>query len=115
MTLIREVEVLRDIPLFAEVEQAKLKLLAFTSERLQYRSGDELFHQGDFGDAAYIVLQGKADILVDTRRARSRSRRSARATSSARSRSCATCRAPRRWSASDLETCGWPRTASSTW
>ena len=66
MTLIREVEVLRDIPLFAEVEQAKLKLLAFTSERLQYRSGDELFHQGDFGDAAYIVLQGKADILVDT-------------------------------------------------
>ena len=54
-------------PLFAEVEQAKLKLLAFTSERLQYRSGDELFHQGDFGDAAYIVLQGKADILVDTR------------------------------------------------
>ena len=25
-----------------------------------------MFHQGDFGDAAYIVLQGKADILVDT-------------------------------------------------
>ena len=66
MGLAREVEILRDIPLFAEVEQAKLKLLAFTSERLQYRSGDELFHQGDFGDAAYIVLQGKADILVDT-------------------------------------------------
>ena len=66
MTLIREVEVLRDIPLFAEVERAKLKLLAFTSERLQYRSGDELFHQGDVGDAAYIVLEGKADIVVDS-------------------------------------------------
>ncbi len=66
MGLTGEVEILRDIPLFAEVERAKLKLLAFTSERLQYRSGDELFHQGDFGDAAYIVLAGKADILVDT-------------------------------------------------
>jgi CRP-like cAMP-binding protein len=66
MTLIREVEVLRDIPLFAKVEPAKLKLLAFTSERLEYRSGDELFHQGDFGDAAYVVLQGKADIVVDS-------------------------------------------------
>ena len=66
MTLIREVEVLRDIPLFAGVEPAKLKLLAFTSERLEYRSGDELFHQGDFGDAAYVVLKGKADIVVDS-------------------------------------------------
>ena len=65
MGLTGEVEILRDI-LFAEVERAKLKLLAFTSERLQYRSGDELFHQGDFGDAAHIVLAGKADILVDT-------------------------------------------------
>jgi CRP-like cAMP-binding protein len=66
MGLTGEVEILRDIRLFAEVERAKLKLLAFTSERLQYRSGDELFHQGDFGDAAYIILAGKADILVDT-------------------------------------------------
>jgi CRP-like cAMP-binding protein len=66
MTLIREVEVLRDIPLFAKVEPAKLRLLAFTSERLEYRSGDELFHQGDFGDAAYVVLKGKADIVVDS-------------------------------------------------
>ena len=66
MTLIRELEVLRDIPLFAKVEPGKLKLLAFTSERLKHRSGDELFHQGDFGDAAYVVLKGKADIVVDS-------------------------------------------------
>jgi CRP-like cAMP-binding protein len=66
MTLTREVEALRDIPLFAKIDPAKLKLLAFTSERLEYRSGDELFHQGDFGDAAYVVLNGKADIVVDS-------------------------------------------------
>jgi CRP/FNR family transcriptional regulator, cyclic AMP receptor protein len=66
MSLIKDVEVLRNIPLFAKVEPAKLKLLAFTSERLEYMSGDELFRQGDYGDAAYVILEGEADILVDT-------------------------------------------------
>jgi CRP/FNR family transcriptional regulator, cyclic AMP receptor protein len=66
MSLTKDVEVLRNIPLFAKVEPAKLKLLAFTSERLQYLSGDELFRQGDYGDSAYIILEGEADILVDT-------------------------------------------------
>ena len=66
MSLTEDVEVLRNIPLFARIEAAKLKLLAFTSERLEYMSGDELFHQGDYGDAAYIILEGKADVLVDT-------------------------------------------------
>jgi CRP/FNR family cyclic AMP-dependent transcriptional regulator len=64
MTLTKDVEILRDIPLFAKLAPARLKLLAFTSERLQYLSGDELFHQGDYGDAVYILLDGKADILV---------------------------------------------------
>ena len=66
MSLTKDVEVLRNIPLFAKVDPAKLKLLAFTSERLEYMSGDELFHQGDYGDAAYIILEGEADVLVDT-------------------------------------------------
>jgi CRP/FNR family transcriptional regulator, cyclic AMP receptor protein len=66
MSLTKDVEVLRNIPLFAKVEPAKLKLLAFTSERLEYLSGDELFHQGDYGDAAYIILEGEANVLVDT-------------------------------------------------
>jgi CRP-like cAMP-binding protein len=66
MTLTNEVEVLRNIPLFAKIEPAKLKLLAFTSNRLEYLSGEELFHQGDYGDAAYIILEGQAKILVDT-------------------------------------------------
>ena len=68
MSLTKDVEVLRNIPLFAKVEPTKLKLLAFTSERLEYMSGDELFHQGDYGDAAYIILEGEADVLVDTPR-----------------------------------------------
>jgi len=66
MSLANDVEVLRSIPIFAKIEPAKLKLLAFTSERLEFMDGDELCHQGDFGDAAYIILDGQADVLVDT-------------------------------------------------
>ena len=66
MGLLDEVELLRKIPLFAKIEPSKLKLLAFTSERLTYSEGDVLFAQGDAGDAAYIIIGGKADVVVDT-------------------------------------------------
>jgi CRP/FNR family transcriptional regulator, cyclic AMP receptor protein len=66
VSLAKDVEVLRNIPLFAKIDPAKLKLLAYTSERLQYLAGDELFHEGDAGDAAYVILDGEADILVGT-------------------------------------------------
>ncbi len=66
MSISKDVEVLRGIPLFAKIDPAKLKLLAFTSERLCFMAGDDLFRQGDTGDAAYIILQGEADVVVDT-------------------------------------------------
>ena len=66
MSLIQDVEVLRSIPIFAKIEPTKLKLLAFTSERLHFMDGDEVCRQGDVGDAAYIILDGQADVLVDT-------------------------------------------------
>ncbi|MEE2970161.1 MAG: cyclic nucleotide-binding domain-containing protein [Pseudomonadota bacterium] len=66
MSLNEEVDLLRKIPLFAKIDPSKLKLLAFTSERLTYGAGQELFHQGDVGDTAYIIIDGEADVLVDT-------------------------------------------------
>ena len=66
MTLEEDVELLRNIPLFAKIEPSKLKLLAFTSQRLTFNPGDSLFKQGDDGDALYVIMEGEADILVDT-------------------------------------------------
>ncbi|HLI10223.1 MAG TPA: cyclic nucleotide-binding domain-containing protein [Alphaproteobacteria bacterium] len=65
MSLKEEVEILRNIPLFAHIEPSKLKLLAFTSERLTYHADQVLFRQGEPGDAAYIILRGDADVIVD--------------------------------------------------
>ncbi|MDA0702435.1 MAG: Crp/Fnr family transcriptional regulator [Proteobacteria bacterium] len=66
MSLNEEVELLRQIPLFSNVEPAKLKLLAFTSERVTFALGQMMVQQGDTGDAAYIIIEGDADILIDT-------------------------------------------------
>ncbi|RCS22630.1 cyclic nucleotide-binding domain-containing protein [Phyllobacterium salinisoli] len=66
MLLKDEVGMLQRIPLFRGVEPAKLKLLAFTSDRVSYGAGQVLFRQGDEGDAAYVILSGTADILVDS-------------------------------------------------
>ena len=59
-------ELLRNIPLFSKIEPSKLKLLAFTSERLTYGDGQDLVVQGDIGDSAYIIVAGTADVIVQT-------------------------------------------------
>jgi len=66
MGLNEEVELLRNIPLFANIEPSKLKLLAFTSERISYDADQTLFNQGEIGDAAFIIIDGKADITIDS-------------------------------------------------
>lgn len=47
MLLKDEVGMLQRVPLFAAIEPTKLKLLAFTSDRVSYSAGQILFRQGD--------------------------------------------------------------------
>jgi CRP/FNR family cyclic AMP-dependent transcriptional regulator len=65
VSLQQEFEVLRRVPFFAEIEPAKLKLLAFMSERAGFDDGKVLFRQGDPGDAAYLIIEGQADIVLE--------------------------------------------------
>ncbi len=66
MSIKEEVELLKAVPLFAKLEPAKLKLLAFTGERLMFAADQELFRQGDAGDAMYVILGGVADVTITT-------------------------------------------------
>ena len=66
MNLNEEVELLKGVPIFSKVEQAKLKLLAFTSEHLEFMPGESICRQGEQGDAAFIVLDGAADVVVQS-------------------------------------------------
>ena len=65
MSLLQEYELLRRIPFFSEIEPARLKLLAFMSERVGYDPGKPLMRQGDPADAAYLIIEGEADIILE--------------------------------------------------
>jgi len=66
MSLETEVQSLREVPMFRGVEGARLKLLAFASERVSYAAGQILFEQGDAADSAYVILEGAASVLIST-------------------------------------------------
>ncbi|RDI58622.1 Crp/Fnr family transcriptional regulator [Microvirga subterranea] len=66
MTLEAEVQSLRQVPMFRDIDPARLKLLAFTSERVQFSDGQRFFSQGDASDAAYVILDGRAHVLLNT-------------------------------------------------
>ncbi len=66
MSLESEVKLLRNVPLLAKLDASKLKLLAFASEWLTFETEETLCHQGELGDAAFIIIDGEADILVDS-------------------------------------------------
>jgi len=61
-----ELRALRAVPIFADLDTAHLKLIAFTCERVVFASGDILFSQGDEPDAAYVILSGGADVLAES-------------------------------------------------
>lgn len=66
MSLEQEAKMLQNIELFAHLDPSKLKLLAFTSHWLNFQPGEELCHQGELGDSAYIITDGTAEVLVDS-------------------------------------------------
>jgi CRP/FNR family transcriptional regulator, cyclic AMP receptor protein len=66
MSLKQEFELLRRVPIFAEIEPSKLKLLAFMSERVGFDAGNVLIQQGDSADAAYLIINGHAEVILET-------------------------------------------------
>jgi len=66
MSLKREYEVLRRVPIFAGIEPARLKLLAFMCERVGFDPGNRLLRQGDPADAAYLIIDGHAEVILET-------------------------------------------------
>jgi CRP-like cAMP-binding protein len=65
MSLLQEYELLRRVPFFAEIEPARLKLLAFMSERVGFDPGKTLCRQGDPADAAFLIIDGEADVILE--------------------------------------------------
>ena len=65
MSLGDEYRLLATVPPFAVLEPAKLKLLAFASDRLAYQPGQVLIRQGDVGRHVFVILEGEIEVRVD--------------------------------------------------
>ncbi|MFK7855628.1 MAG: ABC transporter transmembrane domain-containing protein [Granulosicoccus sp.] len=59
-----KLSLLNDIPLFRFLDDPHLVLLAKNSDAMNFSKGERLFNQGDPGDALYIIVDGKAKILI---------------------------------------------------
>jgi CRP-like cAMP-binding protein len=58
MALDDDIRRLARIPLFAELDQDALRLIAFSAEARILRAGDVVYRAGDASDAGYFVMSG---------------------------------------------------------
>ena len=65
MSIQEEVLQLKEIPLFAEIDDSKVKLIAFASAHLRYQKGDVVFSEGDSSESIYIILSGEVDVRIN--------------------------------------------------
>ena len=62
-----DVQTLKQVPLFQDVDARHLKLIAFVAERLTFEEGEQIFELGDPADAVYVVLNGSIDVMAEAR------------------------------------------------
>jgi len=65
MSLQQEVDLLRKVPMFANMDASQLKLLSFASERVSFMEGDRFIKQDEFGDTAFLIISGEAEVLAE--------------------------------------------------
>lgn len=59
------VALLRQVPIFANMEAGALKLLAFSSTVLAVEDGEVICNEGDPADGVYVIDQGRVEIAVE--------------------------------------------------
>ena len=58
-----EIRLLANAKLFSSLDQAELKRLALTSQKVALRAGEILIRRGDVGDCAYLIVSGGGEVL----------------------------------------------------
>lgn len=68
---VRELELLRAIPLFAPLAPQAIERLSANLVPVRVLAGDWVIRQGDSGDRYYVVDQGRTEVFIDDRLVRS--------------------------------------------
>ena len=56
-------ELLKRVPLFADLPEADLRTICEASEERKLAPGENLFLEGEEGDQAYVIVDGEAEVL----------------------------------------------------
>jgi CRP-like cAMP-binding protein len=65
MDVFKDAEQLQQVPMFARLEPSKLKLLAFTSEQVEFDDGETIFHVNEPSNCAYVIMDGEVDVFAE--------------------------------------------------
>jgi CRP/FNR family transcriptional regulator, cyclic AMP receptor protein len=63
-SLEQRIEALQNVPAFAELTAARLKPAAHAAQEVRFRAGEVIVHQGDPGDAIYVLTDGTAEVWL---------------------------------------------------
>lgn len=64
MSLEKDIDLLRQVPFFADFNDDQLRLVAFGAETRLYRAKQVLFRQGDLADSAFIIAKGEVRMTL---------------------------------------------------
>jgi HEAT repeat protein len=62
---IEQVAFLRGIPLFSQVPDETLALVAHLTQTVSFMPGEHFIQQGAFEDSLYVIVEGEVDVLID--------------------------------------------------
>lgn len=65
MNLYDDATLLKRVPMFSKLDNAKLKLLAFTSRSVAFVDGEFICRRDDSSDCAYVIMEGQVEILAE--------------------------------------------------
>jgi uncharacterized membrane protein len=59
-----DVEILKQIPLFSQMDEAEIGAVRAVMDKLEYRAGDTLMHEGEGGDLLHILIAGRVQVIM---------------------------------------------------
>lgn len=70
MSMLTNLDLIRRVPLFAMLTPAQAELLADAVAKRRFKRGQTIVEQGKKSDALYIILSGRARVLMTDRKSR---------------------------------------------
>lgn len=64
MSLADDIRTIASAQLFDALEEEQLRLLAFGAERLFFKQGRTIFHEGEMATCGYVIASGEVELLL---------------------------------------------------